>query len=203
MTREPLGVVLAGGAGRRIGGEKALVELGGRPLLHHPLAALGAVLAEVVVVCKEETVLPDLPPGVAVWCENDARRHPLIGVAAALRHAGGRSVVVCAGDMPLVTPEAVRALVAAPEATAALARAGGRLQPLLGRYSFGALEVLDAMDPDEPAARVVERMAPLAVDVADERVAFNVNEPGDVLLAEGERIARDARLGAQRDDVGP
>ena len=46
MTSEPVGVVLAGGMGRRIGGSKATVELAGRPLLCYPLDAMGEVLSE-------------------------------------------------------------------------------------------------------------------------------------------------------------
>ena len=36
----PVGVVLAGGQGRRLGGKKATATLGGRPLLSYPLQAL-------------------------------------------------------------------------------------------------------------------------------------------------------------------
>jgi molybdopterin-guanine dinucleotide biosynthesis protein A len=190
----PLGVVLAGGAGRRMGGEKALVELAGRPLLHYPIEALLAVVDDVVVACKEHTPLPDLDPRVEIWCDDDARRHPLLGVTAVLRRAapGGRSILVCAGDMPLVTPAALRSLRDAPDAPAVVARAGGRLQPLLARYGPAALAVLDAMDPDEPATRVVERLDPLVVELEDDTVAFNVNAPEDLLLAERERVRRDA-----------
>ena len=39
--RRPIGVVLAGGSGRRIGGSKAIVKLRGQPLITYPLAALG------------------------------------------------------------------------------------------------------------------------------------------------------------------
>lgn len=183
MSAQPIGVILAGGRGRRIGGDKALVALHGRPLLHYPLEALRVVLDDVVVVCKEETVLPPLPAPVSIWCENDPDHHPLIGVAAALREAGGRSIVVCAADMPLVTPEAIRALLAAPaDAVAVVVRADGRLQPLLARYGPAALPVLEAMVLHEPATRVVERLAPVLVDV-DADVAFNVNAPEDILHA--------------------
>lgn len=191
MSAKPVGVVLAGGDGRRIGGAKATVALDGRPLLYYPLEALRAVLDEVTVVCKEQTVLPGLPPGVTIWCEADARVHPLVGVAAALRTAAGRSVVVCAVDMPFVDAATIRALLAAPPAAAVLVRAGGRLQPLLARYSPEALPVLEAMEDGESATAVVERLAPLVVEVADQRVVFNVNAPEDVLLAEGERVRRD------------
>lgn len=179
---QPVGVVLAGGAGRRIGGDKALVALEGRPLLHYPLEALRVVLDDVVVVCKADTPLPPLPGPVSIWCENDPEHHPLIGVAAALREARGRSVLVCAGDMPLVTTDAVRSLVDAAPATAVVARAGGRLQPLLARYAPEAAAVIEQMDLGEAATAVVERLDPLIVEV-DDRIAFNVNAPEDILHA--------------------
>jgi molybdopterin-guanine dinucleotide biosynthesis protein A len=119
---------------------------------------------------------------VSVWWENDPEHHPLIGVAAALGEARGRPILVCAGDLPLITTEAIRALLDAPPAMAVVARAGARVQPLLGRYAPEALEILEAMDLAEPATRVVERMAPLFVDV-DEDVVLNVNAPEDVLAA--------------------
>ncbi len=196
----PLGVVLAGGTGRRIGGDKALVELDGRPLLHYPLAALREVVGEVVVVCKEHTALPDLAGMAAVWCDPEERHHPLIGVRSALRAVAeaGRPVLVCAVDLPLVTPEVLRELLGAgpEEAPAAVARAAGYLQPLLARYSPAALGVLDAMAPDEAATRVVERMSPVMVET-DGEVLLNVNAPEDVLrasaaLAERERVRRNA-----------
>jgi molybdopterin-guanine dinucleotide biosynthesis protein A len=176
-----------------MGGEKTLVELDGRPLLLYPIGALREVLDEVVVVCKELTPLPVLGDSVAIWCEGETRTHPLFGVTAALRRTAedDRSVLVCAGDMPLVTAGALRALLGAPAAPAVVARAGGRLQPLLARYAPAALAVLEAMDPDEPATRIVERMDPVVVEV-DESVAFNVNAPEDLLLAERERVRRHA-----------
>lgn len=190
MTTQPIGVVLAGGAGRRIGGDKALVALDGRPLLHYPLEALRVVLDDVVVVCKEATPLPPLPAPVSIWCENDPEHHPLIGVAAALREAGGRAILVCAGDMPLVTPEAIRAVLEAPAATAVVTRIAGRLQPLFARYEPGALPVFEAMDLAEPATRVIERLDPLVVEIADDNVAHNVNAPEDILHASALLINR-------------
>jgi molybdopterin-guanine dinucleotide biosynthesis protein A len=188
----PLGVVLAGGEGRRIGGSKATVELDGRPLLHYPAAVLHAVLGEVVVVCKESTVLPELAGVAAVWCEPDEPRHPLAGVAWALRQAGGRSILVCAGDMPLVGADIVHTLLAAREhaALAVIPFAGGRLQPLLALYQPAALDVLEAMAPGESATTVVERLDPLALAMPDEDAFFNINAPEDVLRASALRAAR-------------
>ena len=62
----PVGVVLAGGAGRRMGGAKATALLAGRPLVAWAVEALRAGgLDEVAVAAKASTVLPALD--VPVW----------------------------------------------------------------------------------------------------------------------------------------
>ncbi len=191
-----LGAVLAGGAGRRIGGDKMLVEVDGRPLLHYPVRALRAVLGEVVVVCKELTALPSMLGLADVWCEPDEPRHPLAGVAWALRRAGGRAVLACPGDLALVTPEAVRALLDAgdeePGAAVVVAHAAGRVQPLLGLWRPAALPALDGMAPGARATAVAEALDPVVVALADGDALVNVNAPEDVLRASALLAARAA-----------
>jgi molybdenum cofactor guanylyltransferase len=180
----PVGVVLAGGAGRRLGGDKAVVALDGRPMLQYPLAALREAVGEVAVVVKRDTVLPRLDDDVRVWLEADEPRHPLTGLLRALRLAGGRAVLAVAVDLPLVRPALLRAL--ATHRTTALAvvpRAGGRLQPLCARYEPEALDVLAQFGPVERLATVVERLAPAVLDVADDEDLLSVDAPEDVWRA--------------------
>ena len=54
----PLGAILAGGGGRRIGGDKAIVELQGRPLISYPLEAVREALGQVAILAKADTKLP-------------------------------------------------------------------------------------------------------------------------------------------------
>lgn len=182
----PIGVVLAGGEGRRLGGGKAVVALGGTPLLCYPLAALRAALAEVVVVAKRDTELPPLP-GIAVWSEPDEPRHPLTGIVHALEHAGGRSVLVCAGDLPFVTGTLVRTLAQedARGAPAVVPRAEGRIEPLLARYDFAARAPLAGAlhDGQGRLTEIVAALEPRLLDVEDARPFFNVNVPEDLLTA--------------------
>ena len=157
-----------------MGGAKMTAHYAGRPLLAWPVDALRSVLDEVVVVAKLDTVLPPLE--VAVWIEPDEPRHPLAGIVHALREAGDRAVLVCAGDMPAVDPLVVRALVAAPGAPAVVPRAGGRLQPLLARYEPPALEILAAAaSSGAPLTDVVESLRPQVLELADETSFRNVN----------------------------
>jgi molybdopterin-guanine dinucleotide biosynthesis protein A len=94
--------VLAGGASRRMGAPKALAELGGRPLIAHPLDAAARAQLRAIVVAKAATPLPALD--VPVWIEPDEPQHPLTGLVAALERAG-EPVVAVACDQPWLPPD--------------------------------------------------------------------------------------------------
>ncbi|MBV9356272.1 MAG: molybdenum cofactor guanylyltransferase [Chloroflexi bacterium] len=182
----PVGVVLAGGRGQRMGGAKAMVELQGRPLIVYALEAMAAAVGEVAVLAKAASKLPSLP-GTTVWVEPQTHHHPLVGIRQALALAAGRPVLVCAADMPLVTVELLRRLAAADGhgAPAVIASADGRPQPLLGRYEQAALQSLS--DPesagDRPLIEAVTAIGPRLLEVEDARLLFNVNTPGDLVEA--------------------
>jgi molybdopterin-guanine dinucleotide biosynthesis protein A len=187
-VREPIGVLLAGGRGSRLGGAKALVSLGGRPLICHALAALRGAVGEVAIVAKPGTALPVLN-GVSVWREPAEPRHPLVGIVHALACADDRPVLVCAADMPFVTREVLAALAAAdpagaPAVVATSAERG--LQPLLGCYqpAAGALLAAAAREGTAPVRRVVSGLGPRLFDVTDPQVLFNVNSAEDLADAE-------------------
>jgi molybdopterin-guanine dinucleotide biosynthesis protein A len=183
--RSCIGAVLAGGGGRRIGGDKAMVELEGRPLVHYPVNVLRAVLDEVAIVAKPSTVLPGLDVEVAIWLEPEEPRHPLAGVVHALRCARGQPVVVVAGDMPFVTRGLVAALSRERSrgAPAVVPRAGGRLRPLCARYEPRALGALAGCDLTAPVADAVGALNPRILEWPDEEPFFTVNSPEDILQA--------------------
>lgn len=174
-------MLLAGGSGRRLGGAKPTTELAGRPLIAWPAAALAEVCAPLAVVCKRQTELPHLP-AVERWDEPDEPRHPLTGIIHALERAEA-PVLVCAADMPFVTPDACRTLVEGAAGLAAVATAEGRLQPVLGVYAPAALPLLRAAEPDAPLTRVVEALEPGRVALPPP-IVRSVNTPEDLRAAE-------------------
>ncbi len=184
----PVGVVLAGGAGRRIGGGKAVVELHGRPLISYPVGVLQAALGRVAVVAKADSELPPLP-GVEIWTEPAQPAHPLAGIVHALEGADGRAVVVAAGDLPFLTADLVRTVAEAPAngCPAVVPRAGGRLQPLLARYEPEALAPLAAALARQERlgslTRIVEALLACELALDEEEAFFNVNLPEDLLTA--------------------
>jgi molybdenum cofactor guanylyltransferase len=177
---DPLGVVLAGGAGRRLGGAKPAARVRGRPLVAWVAGALATVCGEVVVVVKAATPLPALGSGLEVWREPDEPVHPLAGIAWALDRAGGRAVLVCPVDLPFVTAASLRRLLDVPGEVAV-----AQGQPLLGRFGPAALGALQAAVADGWPARVaIGALGPTVVEVPEPEL-FNVNTPGDLAAAEG------------------
>jgi molybdopterin-guanine dinucleotide biosynthesis protein A len=179
-------VILAGGAGTRIGGSKAVVNLNGRPLISYPLEAMWRALGQVAIVAKIDTELPSVA-GVTVWIEPDEPRHPLLGVVHALGLAGGRPVLVCPVDLPFVSPGLIRRIVDAGRgpAAAVITARDGRTQPLLGCYRPEALGPLSAalQNPEIPVREAVAALGPTHYEVEDADELLNINSPEDLLQA--------------------
>ena len=180
-----MGAVLAGGASRRMGVPKAVVELGGRPLLEYPLAAVQGAGLQPVVVAKPASSLP--PLAVERWDELAEPTHPLVGIVAALERARGRPVLAVACDLPFVTAELLADLAARP-APLVVTESGGRLHPLLARWAPGLLpDLTAALARGESLHHVAEALGAERVgeDVLRRfgdpgRLLFNVNAPGDL-----------------------
>ena len=196
--RPPIGVILAGGLGRRIGGAKAVVKLCGRPLIAYPLEALTLALDEVAVIAKADTMLPSLP-GVTIWIEPPEPRHPLVGITHALAFASGREAVVCAADLPFVTPELIDRIAHTDPAgaPAVVATRNGVMQPLLGCYQQLAGELLLSASEaaGQPLREAVAAIGPRLFEVEDPEALFNVNAPDDLLMASA-MLDRRRRVGA-------
>ena len=188
MSERVIGAVLAGGASRRMGEPKALVELAGRPLIAHAVAAVADAGLEPVVVAKPDSPVPDL--GVTILDEPAEPQHPLCGIVAALRYADTRPVVVIGCDMPLVPPALLGTLarLADPVATVAI---DGEVEPLLARYEPAVEPALMASLRAGTALRpAIEALHPRLISESDlsaygdpNRIALNVNSPEDLELA--------------------
>ena len=94
LRSKPIGAILAGGEGLRIGGREGDRRAPGKPLICYPVEAMRQVLSRVTILAKAGTRLPPLS-GVAVWIEPERPHHPLVGDrpgARAGRWASGAGV---------------------------------------------------------------------------------------------------------------
>jgi molybdopterin-guanine dinucleotide biosynthesis protein A len=179
-------VILAGGAGTRIGGSKAIVNLNGRPLISYPVEAMWRALGDVAIVAKIDTQLPSVA-GATVWIEPDEPRHPLLGIVHGLGLTEGRPVLVCPVDLPFVSSGLIRRIAEAGRggARSVIATREGRTQPLLGCYQPETLGPLCAAleSAEVPVREAVAALDPLAYEVEHPDELFNINSPDDLLQA--------------------
>lgn len=194
-------VILAGGLGTRIGGDKALQLLQGRPLLDWVLEAVAPQSDEVLVSANGNLaayarygcrVVPDQLAGYA---------GPLAGLQAALMLAQGEWLASVPCDVPFLPHDSIERLHAAccaQSATAAVAVAGGRNQPAIALYRRSMLPQLNAYlaAGGRKVAAWQDSLPPLAVPFAEAAAFVNINSAQQ--LAQADRILLN---GGTHDDV--
>ncbi len=197
----PLGVVLAGGLARRMGGgDKARLRIGGKPILERVLARLTPQCSAVIINANgdparfADTGLPVVPDSVPDFAG------PLAGILAALdwtaAHAPEIADIVSApGDCPFLPPDLVTRLSAARRSAdlpLACARSGDWRHPVLGLWPVALRDDLRAALVEEKLHKIEVWTARHGVAIADWPATpvdpfFNVNTPDDA--AEAERLA--------------
>ena len=137
-------LVLAGGAGRRIGRPKAWLEVGETTLLRWMVERLAPAFSEVVVSFAEPEQAEEHVPYRLVFDRKPAAG-PLAGIEAGLSVARHEVTFAIACDMPYVTREvAEMAVAAARGCDAAMPRIGDRPEPVCAAYRRSALPALTA-----------------------------------------------------------
>lgn len=191
-----VGVVLAGGRSRRMGGrDKALAVLAGRPLAAHVISRLKPQVRAVAVnsngdpaayAAFDMPVFPDIVTGFS---------GPLAGIQASMLYAGSlpgvTHVVTVPADTPFLPIDLVSRLAAAavtPE-TIVLAASGGRVHPVVGLWPVELAEELAlwlvASEKLSVKAWTESREAVTAPFPADGPFDpfFNINTPEDLATA--------------------
>ena len=182
------GYVLAGGKSTRMGRDKALLEIGGKPLIRSAVNLLKTLTDQVVILGPEEhydflgvPVFPDLVPS----------RGPLSAIYTGLERSGTAVNLFLACDMPLMEGAFLKLLVErAPLADAVLLRLDdGSLEPLCAVYNRSCLPTVQANYENRrfklsdlfPELRThylaetdLHRMG------LDRRIFTNLNDPGDL-----------------------
>lgn len=181
------GVILAGGASRRFGTDKAFARIGGRRLIDASAASLREADGISVLLGSPErkaAVAPLLPAGCVAVADDLPGHGPMGGLATALGRRPGGWVAVLAVDLPLV-PSAWWAWLAGQYREGALAvvpRDGsGRWEPLAALYHGSLAGSLVAVLLDPRAGRRPRGLALqpwLDVLAGDGRVV--VADPGEM-----------------------
>lgn len=207
------GLILAGGLGRRMGGgDKALMTLGGKPMLDRVIERLTPQVDTVILNANGDParftayglpVVPDTIEGFA---------GPLAGLHAGMRWVqqhmpGTRFVVSVASDTPFFPEDLVTRLAACgdgAEDIIALAASPAGTHPVFGRWPVALADELEKFLKSGESGKILtfaDRHIRLNVPFEDIALPkgetvdpfFNVNTPEDAARAEKVVAALEAR----------
>jgi molybdopterin-guanine dinucleotide biosynthesis protein A len=201
----PLGLILAGGLARRMGGgDKARITIGGKTILERVLATMSPQCARLIINANGDParfadaclpVVADSVPGFA---------GPLAGILAGLDWAAAHApkisdIASVPGDCPFLPRDLVARLeVARTEAKTPLAcaRSGDWRHPVVGLWPVALREDLRHALTIEELHKIEIWTARHGVAIADWPATpvdpfFNVNTPEDVAAAD--RVAAQER----------
>ena len=199
MTKDNvIGAVLAGGYGRRIGCDKATVELDGRPLISYPVGALRSAGLDVVLALRSGQEMLACLEDVSFVHDEFEGAGPLGGLHALLKWMPGEWALVVSCDQPFVRVNLLHGIMSHNDCTAdaVVARMSECLQPMPGLFRKTCLPfVEEALAKGEMGLRNLLHHIRLyelegeEIDRLDfERSSFiNINTPED--LANARRLA--------------
>jgi len=181
-------IIVAGGAARRFGGvDKAVLPVGGVPMIQRVLAAVSDATVTVVVgprrtgVPRDVIVVQEQPPGGG----------PVAALAAALEAAEWpQTVALLAGDLPLFTRDALGDLAAALDDHdgAVFTDRDGREQWLCGLWRTASLRRQVAALPETADQALRGLLRPMDVvrvgSTADPPPWFDCDTEDDLRRAE-------------------
>ncbi len=193
--RQCLGVLLAGGLARRMGGgDKSLLQIGARPILELAIERLAPQCAGLVINANGDPArfaafgLPVVPDGVPGFAG------PLAGVLAGMEAARGVDDIVTApADTPFLPADLVERLYAARSAAGAeiaVAASGDRVHHAVALWPVKLREALRHALVDEDFRKVsgfIRRYPNVTAEwpVQSHDPFFNINSPEDLARAEG------------------
>lgn len=198
-THTATGLILAGGLSRRMGTNKALSLLGGKPLLTHVIARAAPQVSSLVLNAPqswaEEFELPLVPD------EKAGHAGPLAGILAGMRHftrsnPGMTHFLTVPADSPFFPANLASRLAecVTGEDSIAIAASSGHVHPVFGLWPVAIADDLEkwlANDENRRIRSFLARHQTLGVSFPPVESAtssidpfYNINTPDELATAE-------------------
>ena len=187
--------MLAGGAGRRLGAEKSLIEFQGRPLIQWSAAKLSRICDEIVIVARgkeQADKMKDLVPGAKIACDEVSGFGPVAGLKAGMGAACGEYAVAIGCDLPFINTAVIVRLFELSEGfdAAVPVREDGVLETLHAVYHSKKMAQACAKAISQGRRRIIAPLSYLHINQVPVRelrpldpellTFFNINTPEDL-----------------------
>ena len=200
------GIILAGGKSRRMGLDKSVLKINNQNLVENLYKTTGELFDEILIAGNSESkfALPyakeiyDICPGFG----------PLSGIHAGLSHAKNEICFVMACDMPFVSEDVIKTILAySNDNDAVIPRINQHIQVLFGMYKKSCVSAIEEMFKNHNATGCdlylnvktkylsEDDFAGLDID----KTFFNINTPQDYMAALG--IIKTTRQSITKEDA--
>ena len=141
LREQAAAIILAGGKSSRMGRDKAMLSINGRPLIEHIIETLRPVVGEIIISASEISAYSF--SDVRVVADEIPDQGPFHGIVQAMRSARFPLCFIISCDIPEVPVRLVRRMIAlAHNADGAVPVCGGYAEPMCAVYSKKILPLM-------------------------------------------------------------
>ena len=174
------GIILAGGKSSRMGTDKGLMHLSGKPMIQHILDPLTKVCKRIIIVTENPLYSMF---GFDLVKDEAPNYGPVMGILSGLKQSTTERNVVLSCDAPFVTLELLKQLMLlSDEADVVAAVSEKGIHPLIAVYNKSCIPVFEEeVRNDEHRLRTILKKLDLhKFKIEDEQLVRNLNTQADL-----------------------
>ncbi|MCL1934496.1 MAG: molybdenum cofactor guanylyltransferase [Candidatus Azobacteroides sp.] len=177
--------ILAGGKSSRMGEDKGLKLLHGKPMIRYVIEALIPRFPRIKISAGN----PEYNMfGYEVVADVIPEKGPMGGIYTALKNLSGDDLFIISCDMPYISGSSFDGLLQQKNESATVAVCDGKIQPLFGIYGKNLIPLLEAKIEQNQLGMTafLREINATFVDINNEAGFLNINTPDDFRHIENE-----------------
>ncbi|MBL4587162.1 MAG: molybdenum cofactor guanylyltransferase [Flavobacteriales bacterium] len=176
------GIILAGGKSTRMGIDKGLMRLDGKPMIQHILDPMAKICQRILIVSGNQMYGMF---GFELVNDEASDYGPVMGILSGLRQSKTERNLILSCDSPFVTFELMKQLVLLSDETDVVAAHSEKeIHPLIAVYNRNCIPIFEkAVADDEHRLRTVLeklKVEELKVESSSEHQVRNINTQTDL-----------------------
>ncbi|RKY11389.1 MAG: hypothetical protein DRP65_04400 [Planctomycetota bacterium] len=186
-------IIMAGGPGRRLGQDKSMLDVAGKPMIKHIYDQLRPHFNQILISSSDVSKYDFV--GVEVVPDRIAGQGPLMGIASAMEASANEMNFVIACDVPQVDTFLMRRMLRqCRDCDGVVPRLGdSRYEPLFAVYRKSMLKAVNKLlaSGERKIDQVYNHCEISYVDIANSRRPVNINTMADYRKFLNEKDVRD------------
>jgi molybdopterin-guanine dinucleotide biosynthesis protein A len=131
------GIILAGGKSSRMGSDKGLIPLNGKPMIEHVIDNLKKLNIPIIIISNNSEYSQF---GLPVYEDEFKDKGPVAGIYTGLLHSKTDTNIVLSCDVPFASTELLKHLLEnSQDSAVTLPKLNGKIHPLIGIYKTNTL----------------------------------------------------------------